>query len=201
MTLEVYRDELARLEGQARSCYAHTFEQIVSAEFVRMLLLDACYVLVRFGCVARRRRNGGGEAPSVGGDMMEAVAVVRDALYLAENQIPFFVVDKVHRLTFPDAGVPAAEAITGYVRELLRGQEYSVATPAVASPPGTCNLLHLTPTALSPRTTGSRATGAKRPFGRWRTATEYHCAGVGFRIRPLGAWRQRRRPLDPRREA
>uniref|UniRef100_K3YKV9 Uncharacterized protein n=1 Tax=Setaria italica TaxID=4555 RepID=K3YKV9_SETIT len=162
MTLEVYRDELARLEGQARSCYAHTFEQIVSAEFVRMLLLDACYVLVRFGCVARRRRNGGGEAPSVGGDMMEAVAV-----------IPFFVVDKVHRLTFPDAGVPAAEAITGYVRELLRGRS-----------------------TRWPRR--RRATGAKRPFGRWRTATEYHCAGVGFRIRPLGAWRQRRRPLDPR---
>ncbi|RCV30859.1 LOW QUALITY PROTEIN: hypothetical protein SETIT_6G129600v2 [Setaria italica] len=85
MTLEVYRDELARLEGQARSCYAHTFEQIVSAEFVRMLLLDACYVLVRFGCVARRRRNGGGEAPSVGGDMMEAVAVVRRTRYRSSS--------------------------------------------------------------------------------------------------------------------
>ncbi|RCV30860.1 hypothetical protein SETIT_6G129700v2 [Setaria italica] len=205
VTLEDYLGEVARIEWQARSCYDRTFEQMSSADFVRMLLLDACYLLVRFGHIAGRRGNGGGAAgaaPSVGGgDMMEAVAVVRDALYLAENQIPFFVVDKVHRLTVPDAGVPATDAIAGYVRELLRGQQYSVATPVVAAPPGPGNLLHLlhmhlTPTALSPHTTGSRATGGKRQFGRWRTAAEYHCAGVGFRARPLGGIGGARSILD-----
>jgi hypothetical protein len=55
--------------------------------------------------------------------------VVRDVIYLAENQIPFFVIDEIHKLTIPDAGgVSGADAIAGYVRELrhrwlgLRGQ-------------------------------------------------------------------------------
>jgi len=221
-TLEDYLGEVARLEGRARSCYAHTFEQQMdSAAFVRMLLLDACYVLVRFGRVveaAARRGNGGGgapgadgheqggphlraEAPSVGcGDMMETVAVVRDVLYLAENQIPFFVVDTIHRLAVPDAGVSAADAIAGYVRELLWGQQYSVATPAAAEPGNLLHLLHVhftpTPTAGSPPTTGGKVTGGKRPVGRWRTATEYHCAGVGFRARSLGGKGGARSILD-----
>ncbi|CAO2188806.1 unnamed protein product [Urochloa humidicola] len=190
-TLELYLDEVARLEARARCCYAHAFA-MDSGEFVRMLLLDACYLLVRFARLAARRHGsaapggGGGEAQAPS-PAMEAVAVVRDALYLAENQIPFFVVDTVHRLTVPDAGVSPADAIAGYVRDLLRRQQYSVATPAVAPPPGPGNLLHLlhmhlTPVALSlpPTTSG------KRRFGRWRTATEYHCAGVGFKPRPLG---------------
>ncbi|CAD6265579.1 unnamed protein product [Miscanthus lutarioriparius] len=186
VTLEAYLDVVARMEAQARSCYAHTFN-LESNAFVRMLLLDACYVLVHFGGVDAGGRSGNG------GDMMEAVGVVRDVIYLAENQIPFFVVDEIHKLTTPDGGgVSAADAIAGYVRELLRGQQYSVATPAVAGPPGPGNLLHLlhmhlTPTAAlsSSRTTGDRVIGKQRRFGRWRSATEYYCAGVGFRSRPL----------------
>ncbi|CAL4998346.1 unnamed protein product [Urochloa decumbens] len=193
MTLEVYLDELARIEARARSCYAHTFEHLDGAEFVRMLLLDTCYLLVRFGRLAARSGNAGGEVSAARGGAMESVAVVRDTLYLAENQIPFFVVDMVYRLTAPDAGVSAADAIAAYVRELLRRQLYSVSTPAVAAPPGPGNLLHLlhmhlTPVALSPpcTTVAGAGSGKRRRFGRWRTATEYHCAGVGFRPRPLG---------------
>ncbi|CAO2206578.1 unnamed protein product [Urochloa humidicola] len=205
VTLEVYLDEVARLEARARSCYAHAFA-MDSSEFVRMLLLDACYLLVRFAGLAARRGNaaapggggGGGEALQAGGaGVMESIAVVRDAMYLAENQIPFFVVDKVHRLTVPDAGESAADAIAGYVRQLLRRRQYSFATPAVAAPPGPGNLLHLlhmhlTPVALSlpPTAAAGEVTvignGKRRRFGRWRTATEYYCAGVGFRPRPLG---------------
>jgi hypothetical protein len=164
---------------------------IDSNDFVRMLLLDACYVLVHFGGAGAGGRRGSGS----GSDMMEAVGVVRDVIYLAENQIPFFVVDEIYKLTTPDGGgVSAAEAIAGYVRELLRGQQYSVAKPAVAGPPGPGNLLHLlhmhlTPTAVlvssSRTTTGNRVAGKQRRFGRWRSATEYYCAGVGFRSRPL----------------
>ena len=194
MTLEAYLDVVARMEAQARSCYAHNFN-LESNAFVRMLLLDACYVLVHFGGVGVGVGVGGRRGS--GRDMMEAVGVVRDVIYLAENQIPFFVVDEIHKLTTPDGGgVPAAEAIAGYVRELLRGQQYSVAMPAVAGPPGPGNLLHLlhmhlTPTATavlvssSRATTGSRVAASQRRFGRWRSATEYYCAGVGFRSRAL----------------
>jgi hypothetical protein len=44
--------------------------------------------------------------------------------------------------------------------------------------------MHLTPT-LSSRTTGNKVAGKQRPFCRWRSATEYYYAGVGFRSRPL----------------
>ncbi|KAF8697304.1 hypothetical protein HU200_035894 [Digitaria exilis] len=198
VTLEVYLEELTSLEAQARRCYAHSFDHMDATEFVRMLLLDACYVLVRFAGVleaAAARRGNGGEAPAAsggGGHMMAGVAVVRDVLYLAENQIPFFVVDKVYNLTVPDSGDSAADEIAAYVRELLRDQQYSVATPAMAEPDEIGNLLHLlhmhfTPTSPSPSlTTGSDVTGGgKRRVGRWRTATEYHSAGVRFRTRPL----------------
>ncbi|CAL4998221.1 unnamed protein product [Urochloa decumbens] len=199
-TLEVYLDEIAGLEARARSCYAHSFS-LESREFVRMLLLDGCYLLVRFGDVgacAARRANGAAAGKCVvpapaagGGDMLEAVAVVRDALYLAENQIPFFVLDKIHQRTRSDTTVSAVDAIAGYVHELLRRQQYSVATPALSEPTVPGNLLHLlhmhlVPTVHPPRTSDGNKVSRKRRVGRWKTATEYHLAGVKFKSRPIG---------------
>ncbi|CAL5011896.1 unnamed protein product [Urochloa decumbens] len=200
-TLEVYLDEIANLEIRARSCYAHSFS-LESREFVRMLLLDGCYLLVRFGDVVRRANGaaaGKGGATTVlapaagggGGDMLEAVAVVRDVFYLAENQIPFFVIDKIHQLTRSDTTVSAVDAIAGYVRELLRRQQYSVATPALSEPTVPGNLLHLlhmnlVPTVHPPRTSDDNKVSRKRRVGRWKTATEYHLAGVKFKSRPVG---------------
>ncbi|KAL6842448.1 hypothetical protein ACP4OV_027683 [Aristida adscensionis] len=207
VALEVYLEEVARLEEQARRCYAHTFEHIEGNDFVRMLLLDGCYLLTWFrGAVDAGRRTSGGGAPTANGhahggyhrvstptaaggaDKLEAVAVVRDVLYLAENQIPFFVVDKIQQLTVLDGGVSAADMVAAYVRDLLR-RHYSVAAPAVAeAPPGPGNLLHLLHMHFRPTVplypAGGKATGKK--VGRWRTATEYHFAGVKLRSRPLG---------------
>jgi hypothetical protein len=45
VTLEVFLDVVARIEAKARNCYAHSFD-MKSNDFVRMLLHDACYVLV-----------------------------------------------------------------------------------------------------------------------------------------------------------
>ncbi|XP_006659329.1 uncharacterized protein LOC102706867 isoform X2 [Oryza brachyantha] len=207
MKLEDYLSELAHLEHSARRSYVHSFD-IPSGEFVRMLLLDACYILVRFGDVLGRRpappqpdmANGvvpaghrvvpteERRAPSA--DQRENVAVVRDVLYLAENQIPFFVVDKVYELAFLDGKTRAVDAIARYVHDLLRWTGYTVATPTVVAPPALrpqpANLLHLvhmhfTPTVL---TSGKRSRGG-RPVGRWRTATEYYFAGVRFKRRAL----------------
>ncbi|CAL5006779.1 unnamed protein product [Urochloa decumbens] len=201
-TLEVYLDDIAGLEARARSCYAHSFS-MSSREFVRMLLLDGCYLLVRFGDVVgagRGRANGAAAGKCVamapaptasGGDMLEAVAVVRDAFYLAENQIPFFVLDKINQLTLSDSTASAADAIAGYVRELLRRQQYSVAKPALSEPTVPGNLLHLlhmnlVPTVHPPRTSDDNKVSRKRRVGRWKTATEYHLAGVKFKSRPVG---------------
>ncbi|KAL5230958.1 hypothetical protein ABZP36_029734 [Zizania latifolia] len=206
MELDDYITELARLEHGARRFYVHPF-CIPSKDFVRMLLLDGCYILVRFGDVIRRRAAAAAAAaakglvvPSVerkesggGVSQLEAVAVVRDVFYLAENQIPFSVVDKIHQLTFLDGKTPAVDAIARYAHDLLRGNLYSVAMPMVVAPPARrpepANLLHLlymhfTPTVLeSPYPKGGRGRG--RPVRRWRTATEYSFAGVTFKRRDL----------------
>ncbi|CAO2201435.1 unnamed protein product [Urochloa humidicola] len=188
-TLEVYLDEIAGLEARARSCYAHIFS-IESSEFVRMLLLDGCYLLVRFGNVTAAAK--GSATASGGGDMLEAVAVVRDVFYLAENQIPFFVLDKIHQLTRSDSTVSAVDAIAGYVHELLRRQQYSVATPALPEPPRPGNLLHQLHIHLAstvhPPPAANKAYRTRR-VGRWQTATEYHLAGMRFKSRPIGGER------------
>ncbi|CAO2187890.1 unnamed protein product [Urochloa humidicola] len=189
-TLEVYLDEIAGLEARARSCYAHSFS-IESSEFVRMLFLDGCYLLVRFGDVVGAAKGGTTvSAPaSVGGDMLEAVAVVRDVFYLAENQIPFFVLDKIHQLAVSDRTVSAVDPIAGYARELLRRQQYSVATPALSELKVPGNLLHLLHknlvSTVHPPPAADKVS-RKRRVGRWQTATEYHLAGVRFKSRPIG---------------
>ncbi|XP_062196147.1 UPF0481 protein At3g47200-like [Phragmites australis] len=205
VTVQAYLEELVRLEGRARKCYEHLFEGLTSTAFVRMLLLDACYVLARFRCVdgyaEGRRRNVAATATANGhvqdgyhsssaaggGDMLEDVAVVRDVLYLAENQIPFFIIEKIHQMTILDRGVSAASTIAAYVRELL--QQYSVAMPNVAEPPGPGNLLHLLHMhfmlTILPSATGADAEAIGEKVGRWRTATDYYFAGVKFRRRPL----------------
>uniref|UniRef100_A0A0D3GZD9 Uncharacterized protein n=1 Tax=Oryza barthii TaxID=65489 RepID=A0A0D3GZD9_9ORYZ len=190
MTLEDYLSELAHLEHSVRRCYVHSFD-IPSREFVRMLLLDACYIAVANGVVhAGHRVVPTEERRAAADDQQMAVAVVRDVLYLAENQIPFFVVDKVHQLTFLDGETPVLDAIARYAHELLSWTEYSVATPTVVAPPALrpepANLLHLlhmhfTPTVLA----SGKVSRGGRSVGRWRTATEYHYAGVTFKRRPL----------------
>ncbi|EAZ42462.1 hypothetical protein OsJ_27033 [Oryza sativa Japonica Group] len=218
-TLQELKDfvaELELLEARARSSYRHTFGVVPSKEFLRWLLLDACYILVRFGdvddVVGRRPRpaapaavasaNGavqGGNrvVPSVerrrasAADRQYILDVVRDVFYLAANQVPFFVVERVRQMTFLDHGTPALDAIARFAGKLLEQKQYSVATPTMVGPPERrpepANLLHLlhmhfTPTVL---TSAAAVGGGGAPVGRWRTAMEYYFVGVKFKRRPL----------------
>uniref|UniRef100_A0A0E0AUG4 Uncharacterized protein n=1 Tax=Oryza glumipatula TaxID=40148 RepID=A0A0E0AUG4_9ORYZ len=216
LQLKDFVAELELLEARARSSYRHTFGVVSSKEFLRWLLLDACYILVRFGdvddVVGRRPRpaapaavanangvvQGGGNrvAPSVerrasAADQQHILDVVRDVFYLAENQVPFFVVEKIRQMTFLDHGTPALDAIARFAGKLLEQKQYSVATPTMVGPPERrpepANLLHLlhmhfTPTVL---TSAAAVGGGGAPVGRWRTAMEYYFVGVKFKRRPL----------------
>jgi len=212
VTEEVLLKEVRLLEDRARSCYADPI-QMETKEFVHMLLLDACYVLSRFTDISDDEAtttvagvaNGqveGGEyhtsstalAPAAGGDddTLQDVKVVRDVLYLAENQIPFFVVAKVHELiTGGRSGTRAVGAFLGYVGDLLKKQQYSMTTPEVnaLSDSDVGNLLHLLHMHLKPTGDGDglKTIGGGQRVGRWRSATDYHYAGVRFKSRPVGA--------------
>ncbi|CAL4998217.1 unnamed protein product [Urochloa decumbens] len=199
-------DALASLEDEARRCYAKQFS-VESRVFLRHMLLDGCYLLHRFGNMgAIPRRNGSPEASghqvqrggrsstvllSGGSNKLEDVAVVRDGLFLAENQIPFFIIEKIHELTSSGGDTSAADTIAGYVRELLEMYNYSVTAPLLAEPSQPGNLLHLVhmhlkPSVLSSVVGTNRAVPTGERVGRWRSATDYHLAGVKFKCQPVG---------------
>ncbi|XP_052168312.1 UPF0481 protein At3g47200-like [Oryza glaberrima] len=90
-------EAIAGVEDEARSYYEDRAEAIVWKLFVQMLLLDAWYVLHIFN-VGGGGAQAGGEAASRGGSAVDYIFAVRDVFYLLENQIPFFILEKVYEL-------------------------------------------------------------------------------------------------------
>ncbi|KAK4566669.1 hypothetical protein RGQ29_002794 [Quercus rubra] len=77
---------IREMEENIRGCYAETID-LDSDRFVKMILVDACFIL---------------ELLEMNHLIVEprAVAVMFDLLLL-ENQLPFFVIEKLHQLAFP----------------------------------------------------------------------------------------------------
>ncbi|TVU06479.1 hypothetical protein EJB05_49697, partial [Eragrostis curvula] len=200
VTVKVYLEELEKLRDEATRCYEYQeFEGISSNDFVRMLMLDACYLLAFFGDIDKyvdgRPKNNestvvsngheGGGYHSGNADKVMDIAAVRDVFFLAENQVPFFIIDRIYRLSNLEGSISATDALSTYVRKLLRKGMYSVATPNVHLQQDPGNLLHLLHMHLQP--TEPRNATTSNPVGRWRTATDYYfSAGVSFKNRPLG---------------
>ncbi|XP_047087587.1 uncharacterized protein LOC124699310 [Lolium rigidum] len=199
MTVEVYLKELACLEDKARRYYANTFDDITSDQFVHMLLLDGCYILSRFASFPAKHtaHAAGATRSSAFAAELEDLAVVRDVFFLAENQIPFFVLEKIGELTVPGGSAHVGKWIADHALELMKAQRYAVAAPAMVPPELTApeNLLHLLhmhlkpqeTDALLPTATGKGAADDKpvSSVGRWRTATEYSYAGVNFKSQEM----------------
>ncbi|VAH85508.1 unnamed protein product [Triticum turgidum subsp. durum] len=192
--VDVYVNELRCLEESVRDCYDNTFPDMTSEQFVRMLLLDGCYILSRLvglqlGAQPMADLTGTANAGALSAERAEALAVVRHVFYLAENQIPFLVLEKIGELTGLDGNNPVIANIAKYALDLMRMQKYAEAAPAmVPTVPG--NLLHLLHMHLKPvaPSVSSAATvrGAKRvTVRRWRSATEYYFAGVMFKRRDM----------------
>ncbi|KAF9590347.1 hypothetical protein IFM89_033873 [Coptis chinensis] len=89
--VQVFRD----FEQDARRCYAETFSSLSSNEFVKMLVLDGCFIIelfLRYRLNDRRQKDD----PIFNTSWM-LTSINRD-LMLLENQLPFFVL--VNLLTF-----------------------------------------------------------------------------------------------------
>ncbi|CAL5011874.1 unnamed protein product [Urochloa decumbens] len=129
------------------------------------------------------------------GNKLEAGWVVRDVLYLAENQIPYFVIDKIHNLAFSGSQDPPVKAITRYVSSILQNQQYSVVElDDNAPPPG--NLLHLLHMLFSKPKNSASLSRSGEPVRRCRTAMEYHINGVNFKSCAISAIGEARCILD-----
>ncbi|KAM3354817.1 hypothetical protein ACQJBY_025518 [Aegilops geniculata] len=156
-----------------------------------MLLLDGCYILSRLvGFQAHPAHDApvtvDAGVPSA--NRAEALAVVRDVFYLAENQIPFFILEKIGELTALDGKDRVIKEITEYAHDLMERQKYAVAAPAMVSPQPTVpgNLLHLLHMHLKPARPSAPPAATindSDQVRRWRSATEYSFAGVKFKGR------------------
>ncbi|CAN6181091.1 unnamed protein product [Urochloa humidicola] len=185
------------LEPQVRECYPGGVGHMKPEELSRMLLRDACYLLtcmvnyVELLAAADDANNklahskddddtvahaaaGGDNAQDDGGSSTtsEDNTVVRDTMFLAENQIPFFVLQKIHERVTGDTTSSVLEHIAVYVQKVLQVQLYISKKRRPTPPPPTSHLVHLLHAYLQP-TSQPQGAMERAKQGRWRRATEY----------------------------
>lgn len=188
-------DAIKALENEARDHYLDRAESMSSSEFVQMLVIDGCYILGKFvlphSCCPSTSDGG-----AQNGSAMQNMELVRDVFYRLDNQIPFCVLDEIHKVLHGKiirSCTAVADVLVTHVGDLLENLSYSRvhALDVHANP---WHLLHLLHTRLQPTaewgsekpTKGAAAhvvvSCASTPgFYRWRPATQYDAAGVRFR--------------------
>ncbi|WVZ49075.1 hypothetical protein U9M48_000456 [Paspalum notatum var. saurae] len=193
---------MEELELLARACYADGAQHMTAEQFASMLLHDGCYLLHFFldyvstgDCATAAPGDGGEWRPAP----VSRNTLVRDAVFLVENQIPLFVLERLHQRVVGGGAntISVLDCIAGPVQELLQKQLLIRRTPRPAPPPPTCaHLLHLVHAYLQPTLVpvpGAEGIPRRRRrrrliTGRWRRATEYQrYANVRFKARELVA--------------
>ncbi|KAL6597886.1 hypothetical protein ACP70R_046691 [Stipagrostis hirtigluma subsp. patula] len=160
--------EMRSLEARARACYSERPALGSDDDFVRMLLLDGCFVLEFFFKWHTKE-------PDALCDVGWGVTLVTADLLLLENQIPFFVVETLYDLV---AGVHGG-------RENLLNLilEYISVEPLIALPSSTReihHLLHLYYECFVPKRSPDRSAPRKAAARVIPRATEMSAAGVTF---------------------
>ncbi|KAM0887157.1 hypothetical protein ACQ4PT_029212 [Festuca glaucescens] len=166
---------MEKLEPLARECYTSGdgFGNMTPEQSSSMMLHDACYLLLFF--VDYVSGNGAPPAPADDDDerLVNRNTLVRDTVFLLENQIPFFLLQAIHeRVTGGTTSVLDYMAMP--IQELLQMQLFISRKPR-QTPPTCSHLLHLVhayfrPTLLPAEST---AMSSDTVTGRWRRAVEY----------------------------
>ncbi|KAJ3678437.1 hypothetical protein LUZ60_002240 [Juncus effusus] len=94
VTLDMYLKELRELENAARRCYYERIE-MCSDEFVTMLLLDSVFIIQ---VVVNWSFRGDEDIEDIVYDIPWNVPLIKSDLLMLENQIPFFIMEKVFEL-------------------------------------------------------------------------------------------------------
>uniref|UniRef100_J3MWC7 Uncharacterized protein n=1 Tax=Oryza brachyantha TaxID=4533 RepID=J3MWC7_ORYBR len=198
---------VSSVEKEAREHYLDRAHDMSSEEFVQMLLLDGGYILAKFvlphccagaGSPAESPRwshsTGSAPAASQTGSAMHDMELVRDIFYLLDNQIPFCVLKKIHKVLHGDSSMPSsvvADTLFTNVRRLLQHFGYSIRNDTLVDP---WHLHHLLYMHFQPHNDGSISSSVAQVHSgrkskaityRWHAATYYHAAGVIFRKRHL----------------
>ncbi|XBI06081.1 hypothetical protein VPH35_134146 [Triticum aestivum] len=200
-SVEEYMEAIASVEADARSRYDGDVAMEWGA-FCRMLLLDGFQLItvLKFlgyeppplpppapGCSSNN--NGQGNCRP----RTSVVISIEHDLMMLENQIPFFVVQRIHRLRYGIGGngMDTVEELAWRTIKRIMND----APAATSFPPAKCHhLVHLCHEYLRPSNL-DKSLGACGDYGRFRRAIEYHEAGVKFRRLNSEADGSSRRPL------
>jgi hypothetical protein len=96
ISLEDLVSAIRGMEGRIRCCYVETV-QLKSDDFVKMIMLDASFILDLF----LKSRFGGRMTDDPIRVEAWLLGMVRRELLLLENQLPFFVIEELYHLTLP----------------------------------------------------------------------------------------------------
>uniref|UniRef100_A0A0E0JK62 Uncharacterized protein n=1 Tax=Oryza punctata TaxID=4537 RepID=A0A0E0JK62_ORYPU len=107
--------EMRTLEAQARACYSERPAVLASDDFVRMLLLDGCFILELFFKWYTREDD-------VLCDVGWGLTLVVADLLLMENQIPFFVLERLYGLVASAQG-GSRENLINHLLEYIDEEE------------------------------------------------------------------------------
>jgi hypothetical protein len=107
INLEDVVSTIRELEENIRGCYVETIE-LKSDEFVKMILVDACFILELFirsipESTSKSISKSISESSTSDDPMIlkpMSITIMHDLLLL-ENQLPFFVIEKLFHLAFP----------------------------------------------------------------------------------------------------
>lgn len=181
-----YMQAIASIQADARSRYMGGVVDMEWDAFCRMLLLDAFQLITLLEYLGFHD----GDEPSGAGESAEqedcmprtgVLSSIGHDLMMLENQIPFFVAQRIYGLRHGDDGNGIAELAWRTIRRIMCDVPSAAANPPPAEK---CqHLVHLCHAYLKPSNLGcSCSRGAcAGEHGRFRRATEYHEAGVRFR--------------------
>lgn len=178
-SVQEYLEEVKSMEVKARGCYEGDVEMDPDA-FCRMLLLDAFQLIMlllgSFGLKKEMEAAGGGGACQ--GSMIKTldVSMTFHDLMMLENQIPFFVVEKIHELLYGNGN---GNAVRQLAWETINGILGGV--PSSAPNIEFQHLVHVCHVYLKPTCLNNVYLNNTGTYGRFRRATEYYEAGVKFR--------------------
>ncbi|XP_077217780.1 UPF0481 protein At3g47200-like [Tasmannia lanceolata] len=100
LSLENYLAEIKKIEMQARSCYSESMDHLESNEFIKMMVVDGCFIVqlfLKYKEAVKEKKKGGFEADPIYDKKWMLPLVTHDMLLL-ENQIPFFVLQSLFEL-------------------------------------------------------------------------------------------------------
>lgn len=94
--LEHYVNLVSEHESAIRACYQEDYEEILSNEFIEMVVLDATFIIYYFMYESNEVRP----IPYIKKKLQGLIPYLEGDLYLLENQLPFFVLKGIYDIAF-----------------------------------------------------------------------------------------------------